>query len=55
MRNERWTRDAIQLVVGLILLGFGAALLGGFPGFLIAVGIVLIAGIALKHYSPPQG
>jgi len=55
MKDERWTPDAIQFVIGLVCLVIGAAWLGGFPGFLIAAGFILIAGIALKHYSPPQG
>ena len=33
----------------LFCLALGAAWLGAFPGFLIAVGFILIAGIALKH------
>ncbi len=47
--EERWSPNSIQLVIGIVCLAIGAAWLGGFPGFLIAVGFILIAGIALKH------
>jgi len=49
LREERWSPNSIQLVVGIVCLALGAAWLGGFAGFLIAVGFILIAGIALKH------
>ena len=49
LREERWSPNSIQLVIGIICLAIGAAWLGGFPGFLVAVGFILIAGIALKH------
>jgi uncharacterized protein (DUF1330 family) len=49
LREEHWSPNSIQLVVGIICLAIGAAWLGGFPGFLIAVGFILITGIALKH------
>jgi hypothetical protein len=49
LREERWSPNSIQLVIGIVCLAIGAAWLGGFPGFLIAVGFILIAGIALKH------
>jgi uncharacterized protein (DUF1330 family) len=47
--EERWSPNSIQLVIGIICFAIGAAWLGGFPGFMIAVGFILIAGIALKH------
>jgi hypothetical protein len=49
LREQRWSPDAIQLVIGIVCLAIGAAWPGGFPGFSIAVGFILIAGIALKH------
>jgi len=49
LKEERWSPNSIQLVIGILCLAIGAAWLGGFPGFLIAVGFILIAGIALKH------
>jgi uncharacterized protein (DUF1330 family) len=49
LREERWSPNSIQLVIGIVCLAIGAAWLGGFAGFLIAVGFILIAGIALKH------
>jgi uncharacterized protein (DUF1330 family) len=49
LREERWSPNSIQLVIGIVCLALGAAWLGAFPGFLIAVGFILIAGIALKH------
>ncbi len=49
LREERWSPNSIQLVIGIICIAIGAAWLGGFPGFLVAVGFILIAGIALKH------
>jgi uncharacterized protein (DUF1330 family) len=48
-REDRWSPNSIQLVIGIVCLAIGAAWLGGFPGFLIAIGFILIAGIALKH------
>jgi uncharacterized protein (DUF1330 family) len=49
LKGMHWTPNSIQLVIGIICFTIGAAFLGGFPGFLIAVGFILIAGIALKH------
>jgi hypothetical protein len=49
LMGEHWSPNSVHL--RNCCLAIGAAWLGGFSGFLIAVGFILIAGIALKHCS----